>query len=113
MQVYQYQAWFWFAYNISDCLDYSHLGPTFHSFFMAVTTTPSKPVFFNQAIQFFERRAAMDKEIEALEVNNTWTLTQLPAGKSPIGSKWVYKIKYLPDGTIERYKAHLIAKGFT
>ena len=55
----------------------------------------------------------MDKEIEALEVNNTWTLTQLPAGKSPIGCKWVYRIKYLPDGTIERYKAHLIAKGFT
>ena len=34
-------------YNISNCLDYSHLGPTFHSFVMAVTTTPSKPVSFN------------------------------------------------------------------
>ena len=55
----------------------------------------------------------MDKEIEALEVNNTWTLTQLPLGKSPIGYKWVYRIKYLLDGTIERYKAQLIAKGFT
>ena len=55
----------------------------------------------------------MDKEIEALKVNNTWTLTQLPAGKSPIGSKWVYKIKYLPDGTIDRYKSRLVAKEFT
>ena len=55
----------------------------------------------------------MDKEIEALKVNNTWTLTQLLAGKSPIGCKWVYRIKYLPNGTIDKYKARLVAKGFT
>ena len=46
----------------------------------------------------------MDKEIEALEINNTWTLVPLPPGKCPIGYKWVYKVKYLPNGTIERYK---------
>ena len=55
----------------------------------------------------------MDKEIEALEVNNTWTLVHLPPGKTAIGCKCVYRIKYLPDGSIERYKAHLVAKGFT
>ena len=55
----------------------------------------------------------MDKEIEALEVNNTWTLTPLPLGKSVIGHKWVYRVKYLPNGTIERYKARLVAKCFT
>ena len=55
----------------------------------------------------------MDKEIEALEVNNTWTLTPLPLGKSVIGYKWVYRVKYLPNGNIERYKARLVAKGFT
>ena len=55
----------------------------------------------------------MDKEIEALEVNNTWTLTPLPLGKSVIGYKWVYRVKYLPNGIIERYKARLVAKCFT
>ena len=55
----------------------------------------------------------MDKKIKALEVNNTWTLTPLPLGKSAIGYKWVYRVKYLSDGTIERYKARLVAKGFT
>ena len=55
----------------------------------------------------------MDKEIEALEVNNTWTLAPLPPSKFAIGYKWVYRVKYLPDGTIERYKARLVAKCFT
>ena len=55
----------------------------------------------------------MDKEIEALEVTNTWSLVPLPPGKSPIGCKWVYKVKYLLDGSIERYKARLVVKGST
>ena len=54
----------------------------------------------------------MDKEIEAFEVNNTWTLAPLPPGKTAISCKWVYRIKYLPYGSIERYKARLVAKGF-
>ena len=47
----------------------------------------------------------------ALEANNTWTLTPLPAHKQPIGCKWVYR-KYKSDRSIERYKARLVAKGF-
>ena len=55
----------------------------------------------------------MDKEIEALELTNTWTLTTLPLGKIPIGCKWVYRTKYKSDGTIKRHKARLVAKGYT
>lgn len=55
----------------------------------------------------------MNQEIHALSDNNTWEVVELPSGKTPIGCKWVYKIKYLTDGTIERYKARLVAKGFT
>ena len=56
---------------------------------------------------------AINKEINALELNNTWYLTDLPKGKKPIGCKWVFKIKYNADGTIERYKARLVAKGYS
>ena len=37
----------------------------------------------------------------------------LPLGKSVVGCKWIYKIKTHSDGYIERYKACLVAKGFT
>jgi len=53
----------------------------------------------------------MNREIQALENNKTWYLTNLPDGKRPIGCKWVFKAKYNADGTIERHKARLVAKG--
>lgn len=43
----------------------------------------------------------MATEIIALELNNTWIVTSLPFGKQPIGCKWIYKIKYKADGSIE------------
>ncbi|KAK4386150.1 Retrovirus-related Pol polyprotein from transposon RE2 [Sesamum angolense] len=51
-------------------------------------------------------------EIEALEKNSTWELTELPSGKRAISSRWVYKVKLNQDGSIERYKARLVAKGY-
>lgn len=55
----------------------------------------------------------MDLEISALEQNKTWILTDLPPGNHPIGCKWVYKVKLKSDRSLERYKARLLAKGYT
>ncbi|KAM0043325.1 putative RNA-directed DNA polymerase [Helianthus debilis subsp. tardiflorus] len=84
-----------------------------HKAFLAAITLNNEPKHYNQAVQDVKWREAMQREIKALEENNTWTLAELPKGKRAIDSKWVYKIKYKPNGEIERYKARLVAKGFT
>ena len=45
--------------------------------------------------------------------NNTWILTDLPPGCKPVGCKWIFKKKLRPDGTVDKYKARLVAQGFT
>ncbi|KAA0037952.1 Retrovirus-related Pol polyprotein from transposon TNT 1-94 [Cucumis melo var. makuwa] len=52
-------------------------------------------------------------ELNALKANNTWKLCTIPPGKTTIGCKWVYKITFSLDDSINRYKARLCAKGYT
>ena len=53
----------------------------------------------------------MAEKISALEKNGTWTIEMLLSGKKPISCKWVYRVKYRSNGTIERYKARLVIRG--
>ncbi|KAL5539676.1 hypothetical protein UlMin_043677 [Ulmus minor] len=54
----------------------------------------------------------MEDELRALEANKTSSIVSLPASHHKIGSKWVYKVKFKADGTVERSKARLVAKAF-
>ena len=54
----------------------------------------------------------MEEEISALDKNETWEKCEIPKGKKTLGSRWVYTIKYRADGTVERYKARLVAQGY-
>lgn len=56
---------------------------------------------------------AMSEEYKSLIDNKTWSLTTLPPGRSAIGCKWTFKIKRGSDGSIDRYKARFVAKGFS
>jgi Reverse transcriptase (RNA-dependent DNA polymerase) len=56
---------------------------------------------------------AMEEEMESMRSNNIWELVDLPEGRKAIGNKWVLKIKRLADGSIDRYKTRLVAKGYT
>ena len=54
----------------------------------------------------------MDEEIAAIERNNTWELSDLPRGHKTIGVKWVHKTKLKENGEVDKYKVHLVAKGY-
>ena len=71
-----------------------------------------EPTSYTQAASKPEWVDAMDKELHALEINDTWECTSLPEYKKAISSKWVYKIKYLPNGAVDKYKARLVIRGF-
>ena len=50
--------------------------------------------------------------MDFIRSNHTWELVDLPPGSKPIGCKWVFRRKYNNDGTLNTYKARLVAQGF-
>ncbi|GKV08051.1 hypothetical protein SLEP1_g19738 [Rubroshorea leprosula] len=72
-----------------------------------------EPENYEEAAQSIEWRKAMEEEIKALKQNQTWELVPKPNDVKPVSCKWVYKVKTRPDGKIERYKARLVARGFS
>lgn len=57
-------------------------------------------------------RKAMDCEIGSLKANGTWVLEKLPKNRKAIPCKWIYKVKLYPDGSVDKFKARLVVKGF-
>ena len=72
-----------------------------------------EPQTYFEAEGILEWKQAMTSEHQSLLKNNTCVLSNLPPGKKPIGCKWVYKIKYKSNGTLDKYKARLVPKGFS
>ena len=97
---------------LSHFLSLSRFSPSYRVFLANISGT-TEPTSYTQVVKDPYWRDAMQDELDALEQQNTWTLMPLPSGHKPIGCKWVYKIKYKSNGTIDRYKACLVAKGYT
>ncbi|XP_033513674.1 uncharacterized mitochondrial protein AtMg00820-like [Nicotiana tomentosiformis] len=98
-------------YSISNSVCYSNLKPTYQAYLQAFSAV-IEPRSFHEASQDKLWIEAMRAEIQAPEDNKTWELVQLPTRKKSIGCKWMYKVKYKADGTVERYKARLVAKSY-
>ena len=45
--------------------------------------------------------------------NDVWDIVLKPEGKSIVSSKWIYKVKHAADGSIDKYKARFVARGFS
>lgn len=72
-----------------------------------------EPANFREASKDRNWKKAMTTELESIEKNDTWTLTELPPGEKVIGLKWIFKLKKDAEGKIIKYKARLVAKGYT
>ena len=78
---------------------------------MAALIATKDPKSFKEACLDDVWNDSMTDEYTSLEANHTWDVTDLPPGKVAIGCKWVFRIKYRADGTIERFKARLVILG--
>ena len=58
-------------------------------------------------------KAAIQEELTKLQALGTWKYAKLPKGRKTVGCKWVFTVKYTPTGLIDRYKARLVAQGFS
>lgn len=71
------------------------------------------PKTFCSALTDPNWRAAMQEEYNALRLNQTWNLLPSPPGVNIVIGKWVFRHKLRPDGSLDRYKARWVLRGFT
>eukprot|EP00253_Pinus_taeda_P030474 PITA_30474 len=82
----------------------------------ALSVTDDDPRTVKEAVDSGDGKLwkeAMVDEMASLHKNEAWDLVELPAGRKPICSKWVFKKKTNAEGKVEKYKARLVAKGYS
>ena len=75
----------------------------------------AEPQTYKEAVSSTEGplwKEAIKSEIDSILQNHTWELVDLPPGIKLLGSKWIFKRKMKTDGTIDKYKARLVIKGY-
>ncbi|KAL9434214.1 hypothetical protein AB3S75_028943 [Citrus x aurantiifolia] len=97
---------------LSNFISYKNISSSYCAFISQVSSVVI-PKSVYEALNVPEWKEAMLEEMRALEKNATWEKVDLPDGKTTVGCKWVFTVKYNSDGSLERYKARLVAKGFT
>ena len=97
---------------IEKYVAYGKLTPMYRAFVSSLDLIQI-PTDIYEALKDPKWKSAVDEEMNALEKNGTWVVTELPQGKRTVGCKWIFTIKYNSDGSINRFKARLVAKGFT
>ncbi|XP_070050981.1 uncharacterized protein [Nicotiana tomentosiformis] len=78
-------------YPVSSYVDYYSISPSYKQV-LATYSAISEPTSFKEAATDPKWIAAMKLEITALEDNHTWSIVDLPLGKTPISCRWVYRI---------------------
>jgi hypothetical protein len=72
-----------------------------------------EPSFNGEATSEQVWKDAMIEEYQSILKNDVWDIVPRPEGKSVVTSKWIYKIKHATDGSIKKYKARFVSRGFS
>jgi hypothetical protein len=72
-----------------------------------------EPTFFEEAIQKKEWADAMKEEYQSIINNDVGEIVPRPKSKDMVSSKWIFKIKHVADGSIEKYKTRFVSHGFS
>jgi hypothetical protein len=75
-----------------------------------ILSTDLEPTSFKEATSHDEWKESMQKEYDVLIKKGTWKLVDPPLGTNLIGCKWVFKIKYRSDGSLDKHKARIMEK---
>ncbi len=92
------------------------VAPNRYGEWVYITCENSEPRSFKEAMKSIKNdkwQDAMKREMNSLHENDVWELVSLPSERKCVGSKWVFKEKLGPDGKTERYKARLVAQGYS
>lgn len=100
------------AYPLHYYLSNDKFNSSYKKYLVATAVIPT-PYTYKQACTDSNWLQAMKVELNALENNHTWDIVLKPPNKHIVDFKWLFKVKYLPNGCIELYKARLVAKSFT
>jgi hypothetical protein len=73
----------------------------------------SEPSSYEEASSQPVWKDAMMEEYQSIMKNDVWDIVPRPKGKYVVSFKWIYKIKYVVDGSIEKHKVRFVARGFS
>ena len=73
----------------------------------------SEPSSFEEAVGSQVWKDAMMEQYQSIIKNDVWDIVPRPTKKSVVTSKWIYKIKHAADGSIDKFKARFVARGFS
>ena len=73
----------------------------------------AKPSKFQEATQHQVWVDAMKEEYSYIMTNDVWEVVSRPEDKSVVDIRWIYKIKYTADGSVEKYKARFVEKRYS
>eukprot|EP00253_Pinus_taeda_P003147 PITA_03147 len=80
--------------------------------YQALVAQDGEPASFQEATQHQVWLDAMVEEYNSIMVNDVWEVVLRPKDRSVVGSRWIYKIKYVANNSVEKYKARFVAKGY-